>query len=31
VLSLPVLSAAVTGLDLTPGLLVAPGRVTIGP
>ena len=31
VLSLPLLSAAVTGLDLTPGLLVAPGGVTIGP
>jgi hypothetical protein len=31
VLSLPVLSAALTSLDLTPGLLVAPGGVTIGP
>ena len=31
VLSLPVLSAALTGLDLTPGLLVAPGNATIGP
>jgi len=31
VLSLPVLSAAVTSLDLTPGLLVAPGGATIGP
>jgi hypothetical protein len=30
VLSLPVLSA-LTGLDLTPGLLVAPGGVTVGP
>ena len=31
VLSLPVLSAALTSLDLTPGLLVAPGGVTVGP
>ena len=31
VLSLPVLSAALTSLDLTPGLLVAPGGLTIGP
>ena len=31
VLSLPVLSAAVTSLDLTPGLLVAPGDATVGP
>src|SRR2546426_5408854 len=31
VLSLPVLTAAVTGLDLLPGLLVAPGGTTIGP
>jgi hypothetical protein len=31
VLSLPVLSAALTSLDLTPGLLVAPGGATIGP
>src|SRR6266571_2344277 len=31
VLSLPVLTAAVTGLDLRPGLLVAPGGATIGP
>jgi hypothetical protein len=31
VLSLPVLATAVTRLDLTPGLLVAPGGVTIGP
>src|SRR2546426_4847331 len=31
VLSLPVLTAAVTGLDLLPGLLVAPGGATIGP
>src|SRR2546426_4637268 len=31
VLSLPVLTAAVTGLDLRPGLLVAPGGTTIGP
>src|SRR5439155_10806741 len=31
VLSLPVLSAAVTSLDLTPGLLVAPGGATIAP
>lgn len=30
-LSLPVLSTAITGLDLTPRLLVAPGGVTIGP
>ena len=30
-LSLPLLTAALTGLDLTPGLLVAPGGVTIGP
>jgi len=31
VLSLPVLSAALTSLDLTPRLLVAPGGATIGP
>ena len=31
VLSLPVLTAAVTGLDLLPGLLVAPGGATVGP
>ena len=31
VLSLPVLSAAPTSLDLTPRLLVAPGGATIGP
>ena len=31
VLSLPVLSAALTSLDLTPGLLVAPGGATIVP
>ena len=30
-LSLPLLTAALTGLDLTPGLIVAPGGVTIGP
>jgi len=30
-LSLPVLLAAVTSLDLTPGLLVAPGGATIAP
>ena len=30
-LSLPLLTAALTGLDLTPGLFVAPGGVTIGP
>jgi len=30
-LSLPLLTAALTGLDLTPGLVVAPGGVTVGP
>jgi len=31
VLSLPTLTAALTSIDLTPGLLVAPGGATIGP